>query len=80
MGLARLQELADGLIGAGKAADTPAAVVSRGSLSDQDVVIGRLHEIGDLARGLPGPAVVVIGDVVSLAERIRARHPSTAFA
>jgi siroheme synthase len=80
MGLARLHDLADGLIRAGKAADTPAAVVSRGSLPDQDVVIGRLEEIGDLAHGLPGPALVVIGDVVSVAARLRARRPSTAVA
>ena len=80
MGLARLHDLADGLIRAGKAADTPAAVVSRGSLPDQDVVIGRLEEIGDLAHGLPGPALVVIGDVVSVAARLRTRHASTAVA
>ena len=80
MGLARLRDLADGLILAGRAPDTPAAVVSRGSLPDQEVVTGRLDQIGDLAHGLPGPALVVIGEVVAIAARLRARRPSTAFA
>jgi uroporphyrin-III C-methyltransferase len=66
MGLARLPELAAGLIAAGLPADTPAAVVSRGTLADQEVVTGPLAELPDLAAGLPGPALVVVGDVVAL--------------
>ena len=79
MGLARLRELADGLISAGKAADTPAAVVSRGSLPEQEVVIGTLATIADASQALPGPALVVVGDVVAVAERLRARCRSTAL-
>ena len=79
MGLARLRDLADGLIRAGKAAETPAAVVSRGSLPDQQVVTGTLEAIADAAQALPGPALVVIGDVVAIAERLRARRRSTAL-
>ena len=79
MGLARLRDLAAGLIRAGKAAETPAAVVSRGSLPDQEVVTGTLEGIADAAQALPGPALVVIGDVVAIAERLRARRRSTAL-
>ena len=67
MGLARLPELAAGLIASGLSADTPAAVVSRGTLADQEVVTGPLVELPDLAVDLPGPALVVVGDVVALA-------------
>ena len=80
MGLARLRDLAAGLIRAGKAAETPAAVVSRGSLPDQEVVTGTLEGIADAAQALPGPALVVIGDVVAIAERLRTRRRSTALA
>ena len=79
MGLARLRDLAAGLIRAGRAAETPAAVVSRGSLPDQEVVTGTLEGIADAAQALPGPALVVIGDVVTIAERLRARRRSTAL-
>ena len=67
MGLARLAALAAGLIEAGLPADTPAAVVSRGTLPDQEVVTALLAELADRASDLPGPALVVIGDVVALA-------------
>ncbi len=70
MGLARLPELAAGLIAAGLPADTPAAVVSRGTLADQEVVTGPLAELPDLAADLPGPALVVVGDVVALASSL----------
>ncbi|HET7516035.1 MAG TPA: uroporphyrinogen-III C-methyltransferase, partial [Gaiella sp.] len=56
MGLGRLRELAAGLIGAGMAAATPAGVVARGTLPDQEVVTAPLEEIAEAADGLPGPA------------------------
>ena len=67
MGLARLAGLADGLIAAGRPADTPAAVVSRGTLPDKEVVAAPLAELAERSSDLPGPALVVIGDVVALA-------------
>ena len=67
MGLARLPALAAGLIAAGAPAETPAAVVSRGTLPEQEVVTGPLVELPDLAADLPGPALVVVGEVVGLA-------------
>ncbi|HEY9458464.1 MAG TPA: uroporphyrinogen-III C-methyltransferase, partial [Gaiella sp.] len=70
MGLGRLAELARGLIAAGLAPTTPAAVVSRGTLPDQAVVTAPLAELPERASGLPGPALVVVGDVVALRERI----------
>jgi uroporphyrin-III C-methyltransferase len=70
MGLGRLAALAAGLIEAGLPAATPAAVVSRGTMADQSPVTGPLCEIADRADGLPGPALVVVGDVVGLADRL----------
>jgi uroporphyrinogen III methyltransferase/synthase len=67
MGLARLPALAAGLVDAGLPAETPAAVVSRGTLPEQEVVTGRLSELPALAVDLPGPALVVVGEVVALA-------------
>jgi uroporphyrin-III C-methyltransferase len=67
MGLARLPELAAGLIAAGLPAETPAAVVSRGTLPEQEVVTGPLAELPAAAADLPGPALVVVGEVVGLA-------------
>ena len=80
MGLARLRELADGLVRAGMSPDTPAAVVSRGTLPDQGVATATLDTIADAAEGLPAPALVVVGDVVGLAPRLRRRSPAALLA
>ena len=77
MGLGRLRALADGLIRAGMAAATPAAVVSRGTLPDQEVITATLDEIADVADDLPGPALVVIGDVVALSGRLGLQRRGT---
>jgi uroporphyrin-III C-methyltransferase len=68
MGLARLEELATGLIDHGRSASTPAAVIASGTLPEQRVVIAPLERIAVAAADLDPPALVVIGDVVSLAE------------
>ena len=65
MGHKRLAHIADELILAGRRADEPAAVISRLSLPDADVRTGTLATIAHVARTLPQPAVVVIGDVVA---------------
>lgn len=72
MGLGRLAEIVDRLLTAGRPPDTPAAVVSRGTLPDQRVVGAALAAIPAAAAAaeLPGPALLVVGDVVRLADRI----------
>jgi uroporphyrin-III C-methyltransferase len=72
MGLGRLGRLADGLIGAGLAADTPAAVVSRGTLPEQRAVLAPLGELAAEAAELATPALVVVGAVVGLAAALGA--------
>jgi uroporphyrin-III C-methyltransferase/precorrin-2 dehydrogenase/sirohydrochlorin ferrochelatase len=70
MGGAVVERLAERLIEHGKPASTPAAVVSRGTLDDQEVAVAPLAAIGTVARGAPTPALVVIGDVVALREAL----------
>jgi uroporphyrin-III C-methyltransferase len=68
MGLGRLGELATGLIEHGRATDTRAAVIASGTLPDQRVVVAPLARIADAAEDIDPPALVVIGDVVALAD------------
>jgi len=70
MGLSRLEALARGLIAAGLAPTTPAAVVSRGTLPDQATIEASLEDLPRRAANLPGPALVVVGGVVGLRGRI----------
>jgi uroporphyrin-III C-methyltransferase len=70
MGLGRLAELSDGLIEAGLDPAVPAAVISRGTLPDQEIVTGSLSEIAELAARLRSPALLVVGEVVQLADAL----------
>ena len=65
MGMGRLRELAAGLVGAGRPADTPVAVVHRASTPQQRVADGTLGTIADVVAemGVGNPAVIVIGGV-----------------
>jgi uroporphyrin-III C-methyltransferase len=70
MGLAHLSGLAARLIEHGKPPSTPAAVVSRGTHVDGRSVRGELHEVARLAEGLESPALLVVGDVVAVADQL----------
>lgn len=70
MGLGQLSEIAQGLIGAGKEASTPAAVVHGTFGASVETVRGRLDEIAAKAQeaGVQTPAVIVVGDVAAFGE------------
>ena len=72
MGLTQLAHHANRLIDAGRDPHTPAAVVSRGTCTDGESVSGELHEIAELARDLESPALLVVGEVVAVGERLAA--------
>jgi uroporphyrinogen III methyltransferase/synthase len=72
MGLENLPRIARALQKAGRAAETPAAVIERGATTGQRVVVGRLDTITMrvAAAGVRSPAVIVVGDVVALRPRL----------
>jgi uroporphyrin-III C-methyltransferase len=70
MGLGHLAEIAAGLVAAGKSPSTPAAVVSRGTHADGHSVTGELRDISSRAAGLESPALLVVGDVVTVGNRL----------
>ena len=82
MGMHRLADNCTALIAAGRAADTPAAIIQWGTYPHQKVVTGTLADLPALAKaaGLGAPAITVVGDVVRYREEIRwfdhpQRHP-----
>ncbi len=70
MGLTTAGRVAERLIAAGRAPGTPVAVVSRATLPDQRIETGRLGELERLVRdrAIEGPALILIGEVVALAD------------
>ena len=72
MALARLEPVTAGLVQAGLPAETPAVVVSRGTLPDQEVVAAPLGGIARAAASLASPALLVVGAVAAVGEELRA--------
>jgi uroporphyrin-III C-methyltransferase/precorrin-2 dehydrogenase/sirohydrochlorin ferrochelatase len=66
MGLARLEHIVARLLGHGAPPDRPAAVIANGTAADQQVVTGTLASIVGVARHLPSPALLVVGEVAAL--------------
>jgi uroporphyrinogen III methyltransferase / synthase len=80
MGVRQLGAIASRLLAGGRPASEPAGVIERGTLPGQRVVTGTLGTIAGVASdaGVRAPALVVVGDVVALHERLdwlAARRP-----
>lgn len=74
MGVARLSDITSELVDGGLDPSTPAAVIKDGTLPSQQVVVGTIGEISDDAAqaGISAPAVIVVGEVVRVRERVTA--------
>src|ERR1700738_1621270 len=72
MGAAHLRQIAKDLTAAGRSAQTPAAVIRWGTYEGQQTVSGTLETIAvDAERvGMKAPAVIIVGEVVRLRERL----------
>ncbi|MFH1651328.1 MAG: uroporphyrinogen-III C-methyltransferase [Chloroflexota bacterium] len=73
MGMKNLPEIVARLRENGRAAQTPVAVIKEGTHPQQQTVTGTLEDIVALVAesGLTAPAVVVVGRVVQMRERLR---------
>ena len=71
MGMKKLKEITKLFIQAGKA-NTPAAIIQNGSLPNEKIAVGKVSNIVEKAEaeGLGPPALVVVGNVVSLHPRL----------
>jgi len=68
MGVKNLGKIAGLLVENGRVGTTPVAIIERGFRADQRVTVGILADIGEraVAVGVKPPAVIVIGEVVTL--------------
>ena len=68
MGLTMAGTIAGRLIGAGRAGSTPALIVENASRLDERRIAVRLDGLADAAAGLTGPALLIVGEAMALAE------------
>jgi uroporphyrinogen III methyltransferase/synthase len=70
MGVSRLSQIVARLVEEGRAPETPVAVIEWGTWPGQRTVTGTLQDIRERAQGMRRPAVIVVGEVVRLRNRL----------
>ncbi len=79
MGLRNLETLTREFVARGADADLPAAIVDNATRVGQRVVVGTLGTLAAKARAaeLSGPAIIIIGTVVTLRDKLDWRPSAT---
>lgn len=70
MGLMKSSHIQQQLLSHGRAADTPIAIIERGTQKSQKVLKGQLGELAKLAQHAASPSLIVVGEVVNLSEKL----------
>jgi uroporphyrin-III C-methyltransferase/precorrin-2 dehydrogenase/sirohydrochlorin ferrochelatase len=72
MGLTGISHISKELIAHGMSADTPIALIEKGTLPEQKVYTSTLAEISDVIanNAISAPTLTIIGDVVKLHEKL----------
>ena len=79
MGVSNFRRNIKTLVKFGKPLETPVAIIERGTMPQQKVVIGTLESIVEKAEkeGIRAPAVIVVGDVVNVRSNAQAQKTSS---
>ena len=77
MGLSKAALIASRLMDAGRAASTPVLVVESVSLPHERRITTRLDSLGGAVAGLAGPALLMVGEAMALADAGRLDVPVT---
>lgn len=70
MGLMKSSHIQQQLLTHGRTADTPIAIIERGTQATQKVLKGQLSELATLAEQAASPSLIVVGEVVTLSEKL----------
>jgi uroporphyrin-III C-methyltransferase len=68
MGLSQAAPIAGRLMAAGRAGSTPALIVENASRPDERRLVTTLSGLADAASGLSGPALLIVGEAMALAQ------------
>ena len=81
MGVKNLPQIREKLLENGKTSDTPVALVRWGTTSKQETIVGTLDDIVQKVEtaGIKPPAVIVVGSVVSLRNKMKWFETSPLF-
>ena len=71
MGVGQLPDIVNRLVSNGRSPQTPAAVIRWGTRAEQQVVTATLATLAERCQGMKPPALIVVGEVVALREKLR---------
>ncbi len=71
MGLMKSSHIQQQLLQYGRQPDTPIAIIERGTQQNQKIFKGQLSELAELAKNAASPSLIVVGEVVTLSEKLR---------
>ena len=76
MGVSALRDICSGLLEAGMSPDMPAAILSQGTTAGQKKIVATVGTLPDevARRGVATPAIIVVGQVCSLADKLQWRE------
>jgi uroporphyrin-III C-methyltransferase len=75
MGLMKSEYIQSQLVEHGRNPDTPIAIIERGTQSTQRIFKGQLAQLAELAKDAQSPSLIVIGEVVSLSDKLAWFNP-----
>jgi uroporphyrinogen III methyltransferase/synthase len=72
MGVGNLTRIARELMKNGRSPETPVALIRWGTLPEQETILGKLSNIGEIAqtRKLQPPVIILVGEIVALREKL----------
>ncbi|RDY72208.1 uroporphyrinogen-III C-methyltransferase [Halobacillus trueperi] len=76
MGVKKLPDICERLLKHGRPLHTPVALVQWGTTKEQKTVTGTIEDIVEKSRRIENPAMIIVGDVVQLRERLQWFEPS----
>lgn len=76
MGLMKSEYIEAQLIEHGRSPDTPVAIIERGTQASQKVFKGQLSQLAELAKDAQSPSLIVVGEVVSLSDKLAWFEPT----
>jgi len=71
MGLHNIELIVSKLIEVGKSKDYPCAIISNGTTKNQKVITGTLESIVEKSKDAISPAIIIVGEVVNLREKLK---------
>ena len=75
MGLIQSHEIQSNLLMNGRDGNTPVALINKGTRNNQQVITGCLSELSLLGGGLSGATLIIVGEVVNLADKLAWFNP-----